>query len=135
MWPLRITELTDSQATEVAARAWRIIERLQVSTSGAQIVAGTKFIHHLLPDLIPPIDRQYTVSFFTVQKAVDGAGSRLVQNVYPQLATIGARCRQPILEAIKRCGFMAAREAKVIDNAIMRFMQDRKESASADEEG
>jgi hypothetical protein len=24
-----------------------------------QIVAGSKMLHHFLPDLIPPIDRQY----------------------------------------------------------------------------
>ena len=29
------------------------------------MVAGSKMLHHLLPDLIPPIDRQCTSSFLT----------------------------------------------------------------------
>jgi hypothetical protein len=50
---------------------------------------------------------------------------------YPQLAAIGARCQQPIYDAIKRGGFMATGEAKVIDNAIMGFMQQRRTSIGA----
>jgi len=38
---------------------------LQVSISEASIVANSKTLAHLLPDLIPPIDRQYTIRFFT----------------------------------------------------------------------
>lgn len=38
---------------------------LKVSISNALIVAHSKTLAHLLPDLIPPIDRQYTVRFFT----------------------------------------------------------------------
>ena len=33
--------------------------------AGSQIVAGSKMLNHFLPDLIPPIDRPYTFSFFT----------------------------------------------------------------------
>jgi len=42
---------------------------------------------------------------------------------FPKLADIGRRCRDPIDDAIRRGGFMATGQAKVIDNAIMGFMQ------------
>ncbi len=38
---------------------------LQVSISEASIVANSKTLAHILPDLIPPIDRQHTIRFFT----------------------------------------------------------------------
>jgi hypothetical protein len=47
-------------------------------------------------------------------------------NWFPKLADIGARCREPIHDAIRRGGFMATEEAKVIDNAIMGFIQQRQ---------
>jgi hypothetical protein len=125
LWPLRITSLRAEEAQHVAARTWGVIERIRVSTSRTQIVAGTKFVHHLLPDLLPPIDRQYTFKFFTGQKAV--ASDRLAfLDWFPRLAEVGARCQEPIREAITRGGFMATGEAKVIDNAIMGFMQQRQ---------
>lgn len=38
---------------------------LKVSISEATIVAHSKTLAHILPNLIPPIDRQYTIRFFT----------------------------------------------------------------------
>ena len=46
---------------------------------------------------------------------------------FPVLASIGAQSREPIRDAIRRRGFMATGEAKVIDNAIMGFMQERNQ--------
>lgn len=123
LWPLRITALDVDEVDGVAETAWALIERLRVSTSQTQIVAGSKFLHHLLPDLVPPIDRQYTFSFFTGQKAVYGGDRRTFLEWFPQLAAIGAQCRFEISDAIRRGGFMATGEAKVIDNAIMGFIQ------------
>lgn len=40
---------------------------LNVSVSEATIVAHSKTLAHILPNLVPPIDRQYTIRFFTQQ--------------------------------------------------------------------
>jgi hypothetical protein len=93
-------------------------------------VAGSKFLHHVLPDLIPPIDRQYTFSFFTGQKVVANDKVAFL-DCFPKLANIGAACQKPIAEAIGRGGFMATGEAKVIDNAIMGYMQAARRSPAA----
>src|SRR5450755_4869615 len=55
---LRITALDPDAARQAAHIAWQIIAAMNVSTSRTQIVAGSKMLHHFLPDLIPPIDRQ-----------------------------------------------------------------------------
>jgi len=52
-----------------------------VSTSRTQIVASSKFLHHLLPDLIPPIDRQYTFAFLTGQKTVTSNRAAFLDSV------------------------------------------------------
>lgn len=122
LWPLRITTLEGHESHETAALVWDVIARIKVSTSRTQIVAGSKFLHHVLPDLVPPIDRQYTFRFFTGQKMVPSDQAAFL-DWFPRLADIGVRCREPIRDAITRGGFMATGEAKVIDNAIMGFMQ------------
>lgn len=122
LWPLRITMLSPEAALRAAATAWGLIAHIKVSTSRTQIVAGSKMLHHLLPDLIPPIDRQYTFSFFTGQKMVPSDQVAFL-GWFPRLVEIGTRSQVPIHEAISRGGFMATGEAKVIDNAIMGFMQ------------
>jgi hypothetical protein len=131
LWPLRITTLTGQAARDAAALAWDVIAHVKVSTSQTQIVAGSKFLHHVLPDLVPPIDRQYTFTFFTGQKMVPSDRAAFL-DWFPRLAYIGARCGGPIREAMARGGFMATGEAKVIDNAIMGFMQQRRPGSSND---
>jgi hypothetical protein len=124
LWPLRITMLSGQAAREAAAIAWDVIAHIKVSTSQTQIVAGSTFLHHLLPDLIPPMDRQYTFTFFTGQNRVPSDHAAFL-DWFPRLAEVGGRCRDQIQAAIDRGGFMATGEAKVIDNAIMGFMQRR----------
>lgn len=42
-----------------------IYSSMKVSISDSTLVAHSKVLAHLLPDLVPPIDRQYTIRFFT----------------------------------------------------------------------
>ena len=133
LWPLRITQLSSADAAEAAEIAWEVIAETRVSTSRTQIVAGSKTLHHLLPDLIPPIDRQYTFRFFTGQKAVPSGDRAAFVEWLPMFAEIGTACRESIRSAIVRDGFMATGEAKIIDNAIMGYMQQRGGQAPASE--
>jgi hypothetical protein len=57
----------DDPGLDVAGTAgllWNLIEQLGVVTNVALIVAGSKTLHHLLPDLVPPMDRAWTGAFF-----------------------------------------------------------------------
>ncbi len=45
-------------------QVWQLVYSLGVVENNAKIVAGTKTLHHLLPDLVPPMDRDYTRAFF-----------------------------------------------------------------------
>jgi hypothetical protein len=50
--------------TATAERLWSLIEKLHISATGVRLVACTKALHHLLPNLVVPMDRQFTGAFF-----------------------------------------------------------------------
>jgi hypothetical protein len=52
------------EITEVTKVLDRLVQELGVVDNQARIVAGTKTLHHLLPDLVPPMDRAWTGAFF-----------------------------------------------------------------------
>ncbi|MGH3244738.1 MAG: DUF7669 domain-containing protein [Trebonia sp.] len=57
----------DDAAMDVPAvceRIWRIIEDLGIVENRSLIVPGTKALHHVLPGLVPPMDRAWTGAFF-----------------------------------------------------------------------
>lgn len=54
-------------ATDFASEnIWELINNIRVSEAANPIVSGTKTLHHILPELIPPIDREYTRPFFGI---------------------------------------------------------------------
>jgi hypothetical protein len=48
----------------VTAQIETLINRLGIVENKSLIVAGTKTLHHILPDLVPPMDRRWTGEFF-----------------------------------------------------------------------
>ena len=123
LWSRQITNVGADEAAALAEDVWRIIASLRVSRSETRIVAGSKALHHVLPNLVPPIDRQYTFRFFTGQKAVNRGDERAFLDWFPLLCEIGRRCRAEIEATLERGGVMATSRSKVIDNAIVGFMQ------------
>lgn len=60
---LRLDDRTLNAAATGKA-IWKLIEHLEIVNNISHIVPGTKTLHHLLPDLIPPMDRAWTGKFF-----------------------------------------------------------------------
>lgn len=57
----------EADAMDVAAtaeRLWNVIDRMRITETGVRLVASTKALHHLLPNLVAPMDRQFTGAFF-----------------------------------------------------------------------
>ena len=125
LWPLHIARLPPGSTDQVAERIWRVIIRLRASTSGTQIVAGSKTLHHVLPDLIPPIDRQYTLRFFTGSTTLSAGDERAFLAIFPDLVEIAECSHEAIDRALSRGGVLATGPTKVIDNAIIGFMRAR----------
>jgi len=62
---LRMDLCSNEQYARYIDRVKDIYYGLKVSISNATIVAHSKALAHILPNLIPPIDRQHTIRFFT----------------------------------------------------------------------
>lgn len=66
----------DLDAAEVATGLWEVIETLRIVANASLIVPGSKTLHHLLPDLVPPMDRAWTGAFFRWSAAAPQSGQR-----------------------------------------------------------
>lgn len=100
---------------------WQVIETLGVVTNKAKLVAGTKALHHLLPDLVVPMDRAWTGRFFQLHPLEWqdlAAQRRTFRRVYGQLAGL-ARQVQPG-EFADGLGWCTTR-TKIIDNALIGY--------------
>jgi hypothetical protein len=115
----------------------QIYYTLKVSISEATIVAHSKTLAHILPNLIPPIDRQYTIRFFTQENKnffTESGKYRLVslpKGLDAQFTAFKKYCcRMKML--FDRCDhqlFTIDRETfntsypKIMDNLIMAFVK------------
>src|SRR5262249_22487154 len=61
---LKLLRLSEHDYSDAVLALWSCYKNLRLSVSDATIVVNSKAFYHLLPDLIPPIDRQHTVRFF-----------------------------------------------------------------------
>jgi hypothetical protein len=61
---IKLAGIPEKEYADVVSSLRKAYQTLRLSESDATIVVNAKALYHLLPDLIPPIDRQYTVRFF-----------------------------------------------------------------------
>ena len=102
---------------DIAGKLWGIIQGMKLSQTQSQTVTGAKALHHLLPRLLPPIDRRYTVTFFrasSFQYNQEGAFKLML----PYFARIAQRVD---LERYVGTADWATSESKLIDNAIIGY--------------
>ncbi len=113
----RITEINID--TPITNQLRELIENLKISEGEIKIVFNSKAIHHLLPDLIPPIDRQYTLLFFynsTSPPHIEDCFSE----IYPKFIEISIQNTNSIHKRVGK-GFHTS-ETKVVDNAIVGYV-------------
>ena len=136
--PMRMNLCSKEQYAGYLDDLKQIYYKLKVSISEATIVAHSKTLAHILPHLIPPIDRQYTIRFFTQEKKnffTKSGKYRLVnlpQGIDAQFADFKKYCRKMKM-LFDRCDhrlFTIDKETfntsypKIIDNLIMAFVKE-----------
>lgn len=105
-------------ATQVSDTLWKLITALPICGNHAKLVSSTKALHHVLPDLVVPMDRAFTGAFFqwnaynwqTVQE-------RTFKSAFGDFAEI-ARATRP--SQLIGAGWRTS-STKIIDNAIVGF--------------
>lgn len=102
----------------------RVLSTVRFSESLNWVVSGTKTIHHLLPDLVPPMDRAYTRPFFYWHMPqFQNNASGFFNDAFPQFARIAQQAK---VEALVTGEGWRTSAPKLIDNAIVAFVRDRK---------
>jgi hypothetical protein len=102
-------------------RLWTLISSLGVVQNSAKIVAGTKTLHHLLPDLVVPMDRAWTGTFFQfhLPEWQDSVSQRRIFGLaHARFAEIARRVQPQ--QYVTHQGWRTSR-TKVIDNAVIGF--------------
>lgn len=112
---------------EVADKLWTVIDHLRIVENEATLVAGSKALHHVLPDLVVPMDRAYTGLFFGWHPPEFQNGHRLLRQGFPRFVRIATQVNPQ--RFVKSDGGWHTSTSKVIDNAVIGFCQLVKELA------
>ena len=102
----------------VCEHLWQIIGNLGIVRNRALIVPGTQALHHVLPDLVPPMDRAWTGAFFLWSAAAPKNAQ--VATFTPDVHRAGAGGPRREGSRIHRKGWRTSRP-KVLDNAIIGY--------------
>lgn len=107
-------------AVSIAASLDHLIRQLGVVDNQSLIVAGTKTLHHLLPDLMPPMDRRWTGAFFGWWLADPQARQTAIfTEAFRSFVEI-ARATNP--SRLVGAGWRTS-STKVLDNAVVAYCQ------------
>jgi hypothetical protein len=108
----------------ISSKLWQIMKSLKINQDNTKLVACSKALHHLLPDLVVPIDRTYTGVFFNK----DNYAFQFAQEKFLSLAmdnfAIIARAVNPAKFVVDK-GWNTCL-TKVIDNAIVGYREAQK---------
>lgn len=119
---LSLSQIAESAFKGVAAEVWRLLASLSVSVAEAKIVANSKTLHHILPDLIPPIDRNYTFKFFYNRKELSISEEHAFYEIFSRFHSVAVE-RTASLVALSGDGWNSS-PMKVLDNAIVGYAID-----------
>jgi len=117
---IKLCEVHENDIFGVTSKVWNVLGALNVSASKSNLVANSKALHHLLPDLVPPIDREYTLTFYFNHKNMYRPEEEIFSDIYPHFHRIAMECRDNIRKHLG--SGMNTSETKIIDNAIVGFV-------------
>lgn len=130
----RINLLRDAEVAPVAGKIWRLIAKLNIGSPRTTIVSGAKALHHVLPDLVPPIDRAYTLAFFFGPRVLAEAEEEpAFYLMYPQFRQIAVACKGAIDKRLAQPTEWDTSTTKVIDNAIAGYVRVHRATKPSDE--
>lgn len=104
-----------------------LIFSLKLSAVESQVVAGSKALHHILPRLMPPIDRAHTCDFFDVASPDGPQQFRRIVEGYARIAQCLAETYgDHHLTSLVGQNNWSTSETKLLDNAIIGWVKRKK---------
>jgi len=116
----------------VGEQLWCLIDGLHIVTNNTRIVPGSKALHHLLPDLVVPMDRAYTQRFFHWQNPkFQYEPASCFQQAFAAFVEIARKVNPAQYMGV---GWNSSR-TKIIDNAVVGMLRDEEESGELTKQG
>lgn len=120
IWEIDLTNIQTKN--NIYSKLEPILNNMKISKSNATLVANTKFLHHILPNLIVPIDRNYTLEYFGISKQAPSNyfAFDIFMNLFPRLVEVAESKYDFIQDRINLEEFnWNTSITKIIDNAIV----------------
>lgn len=114
-----LNEMDVDDSVEISIQIWSVLSNLKICETRSQLVAGSKALHHLLPDLVPPVDRKYTLTFFLGRKGIRKPGADFLQVLRDYKYIYGVV--PEAVDSLVGTNRMNTSITKVIDNAIIGY--------------
>ena len=116
-----VTNGSNHELGEVIRQLAEVLLVVNVSRTGSWLVAATKASHHLLPELIPPIDRRNTLRFFYGKHPPQALCFEHFAQVISYYVEVSASLSEEIGSMIDVSSFNSS-TTKIIDNAVIGWM-------------
>ncbi|MFZ0887524.1 MAG: hypothetical protein WA005_03660 [Candidatus Binataceae bacterium] len=115
---------------------WSVIESLKITSKRPRLVSGTKVLHHILPNLVVPVDRVYTATFlFAYQPHDFQPEPNKSGQCERETFRVAFQCFSRVASAIgsnvadyRRRNQIHTSVTKLIDNAIFAFVERTRTS-------
>lgn len=121
---INIFDVGESRRSGVTDAVWSVLTGLRVSVAKVQIVANSKALHHLLPSLVPPMDREYTFRFFYGRNMLSIDEHTAFGEMFIRLLGL-AYSQESVIRKLRDDTWNTS-SSKVIDNAIVGYMIARE---------
>jgi hypothetical protein len=118
---LRIESLNTNELSNIIDTLWFLIDKIEVSDTESKIVAGSKTLHHILPNLVPPIDRDHTAEFFRWKNYMQNKQKEMFIDIFPRFVGIAQSINKKQIPNYLGHG-SNTNIPKIIDNAIIGFV-------------
>lgn len=112
-----------SDGPRIAGTLWNLIDSVCLVTKNGRpvrnrLVSGSKALHHVLPNLVFPIDREYTQTFFGWHNPEFQYNPRECFNII--FLSIAELASQVVPSRLAGSGWLSS-PAKILDNAIVGY--------------
>ncbi len=122
---IKLEKLEDNETKRLGQNLTTLFANLKVMESKSKLVGVSKTLHHLLPNLVLPIDRRYTLTFFYEEKfrnsvQIRGDEKEILLEIFKNSHFIS---RKLLLSEKDLTDIWDTSIPKLIDNAIIGFVE------------
>lgn len=118
--PLWLANFTEAEFQSVLPQIWLVLSAFKISLAEAKIVANSKVFHHILPNLVPPIDRTYTFNFFYNRNTLSISEERAFEEMFTRLHKVAVKNKKILSETVGS-GWSSS-QTKILDNALVGYV-------------